>query len=311
MMSDFDTQQKLFKFGPLEIFFNTFLHNRITRQFIIGLNEPWMSIITFKIIILAQVHRQKSWKSLSKFFFYFLLSVKCFLIFDINSPSPGDTKNPVADDICSSEVKFPNQTSGVSFYNQTYGRVWVCNNGILSVVHNKWCSIRSWSLSYWRDFYDSRFLGNDDNIGVEEGVECVNRIIWRLDTPSETAGPISVILKQNTDAEHFHFDAACGDSLWRGMKLDIFNVKPTYAIPFKSFWHAMRTQNVSVCLNMKKIEWTNSRVQRSHAQAGFNDREGKLKAIQWKTEFDCRPQLNLYEISACCINVYRKNFQKT
>ena len=179
-------------------------------------------------------------------FLYFLSKATCFLIFDINNPHLLDEENPVADDICSPEIELP--VNGISFYNQIYRSLLVCNNGILS--------FNSADTRYAPEAFPIEgssliavFWGDVDNRGTIEGVEGINRIIRRVDTSPTTTETINAILKQNTDTENF-------DALW-GLVVTWHEVgylphKPTSAILFKSFWRAMRNQYVSVCLHMKK-----------------------------------------------------------
>ena len=201
-------------------------------------------------------------------FLYFLSKGTCFLIFDINSTHPLDEENPVADDSCSPEIELP--VNVVYFFNQIYRSLWACNNGILS--------FNSANTLYVPEVFPIHgssmiavFCGDVDNRGVEEGVEGINRIIRRNDNSQNTTGPINEILEQNTDVEDF-------DALW-GFVVTWHEVGyfPRQTNLRNTFQVVLTCNEESKCFCLLEIEWTNSRVQQSHAQAGFNDGEGKWR----------------------------------
>ena len=204
-------------------------------------------------------------------FLYFLSKATCFLMFDINNPHPLDEENPVADDICSPEIELPG--NGVSFYNQIHRSLWLCNNGILSFTSaNTRYSPEAFPIE--RSSIIAVFWGDVDNTGRLDGAGGINRIIRRVDTSRSTTGPINVILKQNTAVEDF-------DASW-GFVATWFEVGhyPQETNLRNTFQVVLTCNEDSKCfclLAYEKIEWTNSIVQWSHAQAGFNDGEGKWR----------------------------------
>ena len=212
--------------------------------------------------------------SVGVLFLYFLYKATCFLIFDINNPHPLDEENPVADDVCSPEIGLPG--NGISFYNQTYKSLWVCNNGILS--------FNSYDARYVPEAFPTEgisliavFWGDIDNRGTLEGVEDINRIIRRVDTSQTTTGPINEILKQNTNDEDF-------DALWGLVatwhEVGYFSHRTNSRNTFQVVLTCNEDSKCFCLLAYEKIEWTNSPVQQSHAQAGFNDGEGKWKRFK-------------------------------
>ena len=179
--------------------------------------------------------------------------------------SQGDQLNPKTDDGCGEEITLP---FNFTFYEKSYQKIWVCNNGILSFSgSNSEYVPRAFPIEnavlislFWADI--------DNRIELGDG----NDIYWRLDTRRPTLHYISSVITTNTATTNF-------EAVWvlvtTWYKVGYY---PNRIDFFNTFQIVLTCDDKKRCFCLfaySDIQWTAAGTQLVHAQAGFNDGTGE------------------------------------
>ena len=178
-----------------------------------------------------------------------------------------DNLNPKVDDGCGNEQKL----NGVfNFYGSKYSSFWVCNNGFVSFSgpNSAYSPIAfpipnlTMIAPFWADL---------DNRPGDYRADNYNKIFWRLDSSISTRRQLSKVVSENTANDNFSPDWAIV-ATW--FKVGYFD---SHIDRKNTFQVALSCEGEKVCycfLSYEQIQWTESDLQKIHAQAGFNDIKG-------------------------------------
>ena len=197
-----------------------------------------------------------------------------FLVFD----EPVLTNvNPVVDDNCSESISLG--SINFNFFNKTYNSLWVCNNGIItfdiadaSFVPDPFPIEGNAIIApFWAD------IDNRGNVS-ESGDSNANSISWEQTADPEQVDKVNTLIEQTVNAKGFK-------AIWvfiaTWYKVGYYEMGTNLLNTFQIVLACDRPEDASqaarcFCLfAYEDIQWTNSEVQESHAQAGFNDGTGE------------------------------------
>ena len=116
------------------------------------------------------------------------------------------------------------------------------------------------------------FWADLDNRPGDQSKDSFNQIFWRLDKSIATLRTLAKTVRDNSADRNFKPDWAIVATWFKvGYYKQHFDLKNTFQVVL-----SCEGEKVCYCFfSYDQIEWTDSDVQHVHAQAGFNDVNGK------------------------------------